>query len=285
MVQRELRPGSIPDPLYVSLRGIDGTTFYLQPATMEILRDRPRVFQRRGGILCEELGTWPDVMAKDYTYRGCNEGTGKTVMTLALIMSTMDQLPAPEESILDPRPVMTPLSFRHFPSPTYVEARNRFSQRLNKRTSSESDAPRIPSLVEYALDLCRLNPGETKVHQNDEVLRDRHLWAAFKRDTPFYHHYEDVPLTVNRTSRKARGGKGPKTMYLTSGTLVVVPANLMNQWANEMNKHCDYTLKRYIVTGGLPPAQKLALNDVRALCAYPITCTYAFEIGSTHESC
>ena len=38
-------------------------------------------------------------------------------MTLSLILSTLNQLSAPEESIVDDRSVMTPLSFRHFPSP------------------------------------------------------------------------------------------------------------------------------------------------------------------------
>ena len=184
-------------------------------------------------------------------------------MTLALIMATMDQLPAPEESILDPHPVMTPLSFRHFPSITHTEARNRFSQRNKKGKLSEGNGPRIASLVELVLDLCRLNPGGTGVRENDDILRERRLWAAYKRDTPFYHHYEDVPLEENRMIRKPRGGTGPKTTDLTSGTLVVVPANLMNQWSNEMNKHCNSTLRQYAVADApLPAAQKLVLNDV-----------------------
>lgn len=267
MVQRELQPGSMLDPLYVPIHGMDGTTFYLQPATMEILRDCPLVFQGRGGILCEELGLLFHVLAHSHPNTISIIGTGKTVMTLALISATMDQLPAPEESIVDPRPVMTPLSFRHFPSETFTEARNRFFERNKRKKLWEENGPRIPSLVELAFDVCRLNPGGAGMRESEDILREHHLSSAYKRNSPFYFHYEDVPLEENRSSRKSRGGKGPKMMYLTSGTLVVVPANLMNQWANEMNKHCDHTLQRYVVTDGpLPAAQQLVLYDVRPSC-------------------
>jgi hypothetical protein len=56
MIQKETQPIDIPDPLFVSIVGIDGSEFHLQPATMEILQERPMVQQNRGGILCEELG-------------------------------------------------------------------------------------------------------------------------------------------------------------------------------------------------------------------------------------
>jgi hypothetical protein len=46
----------IPDPLFLSIIGIGGQEFYLQPAKMLILRERPKVSPTRGGILCEELG-------------------------------------------------------------------------------------------------------------------------------------------------------------------------------------------------------------------------------------
>ena len=56
MVQKETQPVDIPDPLFIPIVGIDGSEFYLQPATMEILQERPMVQQNRGGVLCEELG-------------------------------------------------------------------------------------------------------------------------------------------------------------------------------------------------------------------------------------
>lgn len=56
MLQKELDLVDIPDPLFVPIVGVDSTTFYLQPATMEVLAERPLVSPTRGGILCEELG-------------------------------------------------------------------------------------------------------------------------------------------------------------------------------------------------------------------------------------
>jgi hypothetical protein len=56
MIQKELDVTDIPDPLFISLASMFREEFYLQPGTMEILRERPTVAACRGGILCEELG-------------------------------------------------------------------------------------------------------------------------------------------------------------------------------------------------------------------------------------
>ena len=56
MIVKEMSDSVTPDPLYIPITGLDKTVFYLQPATMEILRERPMVATHHGGILCEELG-------------------------------------------------------------------------------------------------------------------------------------------------------------------------------------------------------------------------------------
>lgn len=56
MVQREQQSEDIPDPCFVQLWAVDGKCFYLQPGTMEVLRDQPLVQPTNGGLLCEELG-------------------------------------------------------------------------------------------------------------------------------------------------------------------------------------------------------------------------------------
>ncbi|KAI0705927.1 SNF2 family N-terminal domain-containing protein [Cytidiella melzeri] len=244
MVQQELNPSACPDPLYVPMQGLDSRVFYFQPASMEILQTRPMVSQSRGGILCEELGT------------------GKTVMILALILATIDQLPTPEESVLDPRPILTPLAFRHFPSEPFADARRRLAAGSSSGRRRGSEAPRrMPSLVEILLHYARVNP--TVVGRSSNFPTSG-LWNAYQRNTPFYHHYEEEPLEVLRTSRN-KSAQGPRVMFITSATLVIVPPNLLNQWEGEINKHCDETPKCFIVgeNAKLPEARDLAnLYDI-----------------------
>jgi hypothetical protein len=85
MIQKETQPVDIPDPLFISIMGIDGNEFYLQPATMEILQERPMVQQNRGGVLCEELGkrdAWGSrpigyLLAKTRNWKDCYDtGSG-----------------------------------------------------------------------------------------------------------------------------------------------------------------------------------------------------------------
>jgi hypothetical protein len=56
MLLKEMYESDVPDPLYIPVSGMDKTIFYLQPATMEILRECPMVAAHHGGVLCEELG-------------------------------------------------------------------------------------------------------------------------------------------------------------------------------------------------------------------------------------
>lgn len=63
MLQKELDPRNVPDPLFIPLSTVDSKTFYLQPGTMEILFERPSMAPCRGGILCEELGMHSDLLS------------------------------------------------------------------------------------------------------------------------------------------------------------------------------------------------------------------------------
>ncbi|GBE90165.1 hypothetical protein SCP_1900140 [Sparassis crispa] len=241
MLARELHPPLVSDPLYIPISGIDGDVFFLQPATMEILRECPQVEQARGGILCEELGT------------------GKTVMMLGLILATLNQLPCPEESILDERPILTPLSLRHFPSPECVLARKRLSSghKSNKlKTSGE-----IPSLVELLVHYCRVQPDGLRIRESQDELEQRRLWAPIIRNTPFYFQF-DVPIDEDARPRRRKVDPGPKVMYLSTATLVIVPANLLAQWENETMKHCHDVLRLLALDSRkpIPCASELASN-------------------------
>ena len=56
MIKKEMDAADILDPLFIPLTSMSLETFYLQPGTMEILRERPTVAACRSGVLCEELG-------------------------------------------------------------------------------------------------------------------------------------------------------------------------------------------------------------------------------------
>ncbi|KAF9817808.1 hypothetical protein IEO21_03150 [Rhodonia placenta] len=228
MLARELSPTSVNDPLYISIKGVDGTAFYLQPSTMELRRECPQVIQSRGGILCEELGT------------------GKTVMMLSLILATLDQLPQPEESIFDLHPIMTPLSFRYFSTAECNTARERLSHgslsRQRKSMSERRETLRVPSLVEILLHHCRAYPEKLDLHMYQEDLEQRNLWEPLRLCTPFYHQY-DLAMPELVHTRRNYTDPGPRKMYLSSATIVVVPVNLFQQWRNEIMKHCYDTLR------------------------------------------
>jgi hypothetical protein len=232
MLQKELNHHDIPDPLFVPIVGLDSTMFYLQPAKMEILIERPQVSSTRGGILCEELGT------------------GKTVMVLSVIVSTLHELPSPEPSIIDShRPVLTPVAFRHFSGPDYQSAR--------QRAHIRKTALRVPSLVEILLHRTRIHP--THVAKSQERFEETRLWSCYQRNIPFYHHY---PLNLADLHRKKRNNHvpGPKTMFLTSASLVIVPTNLISQWMTEIHKHCAIPVRVLTVrrSDSIPSARVLA---------------------------
>ncbi|TFY64960.1 hypothetical protein EVJ58_g2267 [Rhodofomes roseus] len=189
MLAWELEPSSAADPLYIPITGIDGAVFYLQPETFEIQQECPRVVQTRGGILCEELGT------------------GKTIMILGLILATRNQLSSPAESILDPRPVLTPLSLRHFPTGEEAQARARLLQGRGSSARLHTHANRaepntIPSLVEHLLHYCAVRPDAVQLWQHQEQLEQRDLWKPIIRNSPFYHHYEVAIPGLSRSKRK-----------------------------------------------------------------------------------
>lgn len=245
MLQQELDPGIAPDPLYLPINGvpINGSrkTFYLQPSTMVVLSECPMRSQVKGGILCEEMGT------------------GKTCIILALIMATKHQVSSPEEPLVDEpeRHVLTPLALRHFPTPKFERARQ--AARLNTRPSV------MPSLVEMLAHVIRTSPELLNPPGFNDSLKERvpdHIWDLLVENHPFYHVFERVP--VHASPRRRNLNKGPRKVYLTSATLVIVPRAILEQWNAEINKHCEAGSIRHIYLDigpkarPMPSAQDLA---------------------------
>jgi len=266
MLQKELDLGDVPDPLYIPMNTIDGKTFYLQPGTSEVLLERPIVNPCRGGILCEELGSYGLAFLAEKVK--ILLGTGKTVMMLSLIMATRSQISQPEPSVMDPeRPVLTPLAFRHFPSDDFSTARKRASFGPEKKQE-------MPSLVELMLHHARTTPytnisshlspeAHNRIISIEEGVYNLPLGDVLRANVPFYHQYQADPTNRERVQRK-RGEVAPRTIFLTSATLIVVPQNLLSQWHREIIKHCqpDNPLRVLILRSKtpVPSVQSLATD-------------------------
>ncbi|KAH7889500.1 P-loop containing nucleoside triphosphate hydrolase protein [Phlebopus sp. FC_14] len=252
MMEKEMNCRPVSDPLYITVADMSGEKYSLHPSTMTILRDCPLLTGTRGGILCEELGT------------------GKTIMILALVLATIGQLPEPEESLVDTRPVLTPLAYRHFPSPECSAARARAGAALNV----PRDSRRVPSLTELLLHHIRVSNDVLDPREHEDELEASNLWRLLQSNTPFYHHY-NVPVATKmvRLSRSRTAPDiGPRVMYLTAATLIVVPLPLLGQWDREVLKHCYSSVRCLVVrqSTSLPDARSLAseydlviISDIR----------------------
>lgn len=199
-------------------------------------------------------------------------------MILTLVIATIREISSPEESLQDDRPIMTPIAFRHFPS-TFEMARKRL--RAGRR-SAPMQSGEFPALVELLLHHSRTspciyvpNPNTNRgaiLHKRRQELEKRfeltQLANVHRANTPFYLHYESGEGDT-RASRKS--SNGPRLIYLTNATLIVVPVNLLSQWDREIAKHCEYPLRVFIFRAGTstPSAKSLASYDVRISEPFP----------------
>ncbi|KAH8828285.1 P-loop containing nucleoside triphosphate hydrolase protein [Flagelloscypha sp. PMI_526] len=229
----------------------------------------PIVQPPNGGLLCEELGT------------------GKTVMILSLVLASLKEMSTPEPSIVDPRPVLTPLALAAFPSGIYEQARGRIQK------STPSIKPRVPSLVELLIHLARLHPNDVKL-DSDSRLEETKFPELIEASTPFYYQFSSDPVDFERTSRRTLQSSAPKRLYLTSATIIVVPGMLVEQWYREIHKHVEIQLRilRLGKHEPLPPPQKLATNyDVEAQASdvsklhTTKPCRCAFLLGTRIPDC
>lgn len=127
------------------------------------------------------------------------------------------------------------------------------------------------------LDYCRKHPHETEIWRLEDTLEDQGLLHRLRLNTPFYHQYEDVAVIRTRASNV---DPGPKIMYLSSATLIVVPANLLSQWVGEIHKHCKETLRVLVVNEDvqISHASDLATNyDVSGPILSLHRCTHVLE--------
>ncbi|KAM0427570.1 hypothetical protein ACHAPT_007531 [Fusarium lateritium] len=215
MLQKEVQPGTVLDPRLLHAKDQEGGGWYLDPVAGTVLKE-PRYYDGvSGGILAEEMGS------------------GKTIMSLALILATRAL------------PTNPPEHFRAGDAPV----RKRLAS-LSEMAASCATRNSVPWKPYF--DLYKEQSGEEFEHCID----------ALKENPGYYYLPPPEPHYVGRRSRQ-RIELPKKLLYLSNGSLVIVPANLVEQWEQEIRKHTE-GLKVLVVTKDtqLPPTKDLLKYDL-----------------------
>lgn len=165
-------------------------------------------------------------------------------MTLSLILSTVDQLPAPPETVQTAAPVLTPIALKFFPSEPYSEARKLAA---TGRRGEKVEQLGVPPLLETMVHYVRVNSENVGLQPAEEELREARLWEPIMANTPFYFPRDAKDHDRNRPLRITRAQSPPVVTYLSPATLVLVPQNLLGQWENEINKHCTAQIPQRVL--------------------------------------
>ncbi|KAI9646472.1 hypothetical protein NHQ30_004465 [Ciborinia camelliae] len=213
MLQRETQPGHLLDPRLQPIKDQAGNIFYCNLSASTCFREPIFYEAPRGGICAE------------------NMGLGKTLICLALILSTKD---------------------------------------LSSQIPVEHSVGSIPvrettgSLLDMAAStIGRLGiPWETVLRNMEYELGDEFNQAreALRRGNGYYWYKTDPPLRKTRNPANA----GPRKIWLATTTLVIVPANLIQQWVQEIEKH-TIGLKYLVMINmktPLPAAEELSTFDI-----------------------
>ncbi|KAL8276968.1 hypothetical protein RQP46_010603 [Phenoliferia psychrophenolica] len=278
MLARELVPQHHPSPAY-DLRhsSIDGQRFFVGVGG-DVRLDPPTFEEPKGGVLAEEMGT------------------GKTIICLALILSTrdagpsvssvssyLDGTPSPPPLIMTPTALAFPFSAYHTESrrgrprvpppflgyePTALEIKEHDASLLAQSHSDtlldalEPPKP-LPSLRAILVHLIRArgipyDPLDVRLTGAKPPLD-----VELAHNTPWYSLYPSSTQLGSRDGRK--GLFGPVKVLVSTTTLVVVPTDLVRQWKGELEKHVEEGALKVIilrtVEDKFPPLEDLVTYD------------------------
>ncbi|WWC63468.1 uncharacterized protein I303_106071 [Kwoniella dejecticola CBS 10117] len=235
MVKMEMQPERLVDPLFIPIQEAGrNDVYYLNMATWDIQRHPGWYDLPRGGILCEQMGT------------------GKTLMCLSLITSTLYQPTLPPPINVDISPISTDVAERTYP----------FSADSDLRALTGFPRSRthlkFPSLAELCSNVISTHDPSAK---RNPYIPDM-LRPALDRQT----FYCTIPLDdeCGRFVKKKTASQKVKKVYLAKGTLVIVPQILIHQWQAEIETHLEEgVLKVYhAVNEELPEIEELLDYDV-----------------------
>ncbi|KAI0459590.1 SNF2 family N-terminal domain-containing protein [Xylaria acuta] len=189
MLQRELEPGRAIDPRLRPALDQAGQTWYCDDVSGVVLKE-PRFYdEARGGILAEEMGT------------------GKTLICLALILSTKSEPSKP-------------------PEPLVAETRPRRGLgSLMDMAAAATNKHSIPWKPYF--EACSVQLGYQFKNCISALTRPENR-ALYKVRNAF--------VEPRRSSRRVTV-LPPKEVFLSHSTLIITPSNLVKQWQNEIKKH------------------------------------------------
>jgi len=188
MLEREVAPQKRLDPRLEERKSPTGQTFYYGARDLVFVKESRIYDTVRGGILAETMGL------------------GKTLMCIALVLSTKN----------------------HYPRAPAHYAANRLPKRPKTATLVDMTAA---TLVRYSI------PWRKALDDHHEATGEE-LTSCVKVMEEQQSYY-DIPPTPIRHSRSSTFATPPERVRLCKTTIVVVPRNLVHQWQLELDKHVD----------------------------------------------
>ncbi|GAA6027413.1 hypothetical protein JCM8097_007843 [Rhodosporidiobolus ruineniae] len=250
MLARELAPQAIPSPSYIARNslGNEAQTVYVS-LDGSVRLEPEKVVEPRGGILAEDMGV------------------GKTLITLSLVLSTLNELPKLDEtstyldhSLPSPSPNLLTAVSLEFPFPNeiaeakrlrprvpeplagYIMAEKEEEEYLAAIAKQDEEDRRIktfplPSLRSLMIHHIKTTPTAIRYSLDDVVLRETGVLDVLQKSPPFYRVF---PSPAQLDSREGRKGRfQPAEVVVAATTLIVVPTDLVRQWNDEIAKHVE----------------------------------------------
>lgn len=252
MLARELAPQLTIPPTYLERRSnIDPTKSLYVSLNGDVCLAPSPLREPKGGILAEDMGV------------------GKSLMVLALIMSTRSELPSlngistyRDNSHPCPRPLLLTNQSRDYPFKAEKNEGLRMRPRVpemlfgalavasvlelaqheakleeqRKSDLEESLRPRLlPSLRDLMVTFIKTSHYPIRYPHDDPFLKGSGLLDTLETSPPFYRLYPSQDQLDSREGR--RGGIRPLKIVVAATTLLVVPTDLVRQWGLEMEKH------------------------------------------------
>lgn len=184
-------------------------------------------------------------------------GVGKSLISLAVIISTLHQPAQIPPHEVDISPAVTAHQLHTYPFGPAADVRSRLPRNPPLRTDLA-----LPSLAELCANILasrdRSAVADVGPHMS-KLLTQRVCYYKYPPDT-----------SCMRAAKAVYINDEPERIYLSKTTLLVVPPMLIEQWLHEIEKHVEGGAMSVLkVEGELPSIHKLLEYDVSLVSFLP----------------